>query len=799
MEIRQYRIFIDFTGNDDNFNGIVEIDYNRKGEPLTLDAKDMKILSLSIDGKDFPYNHDQVNWKLHIERNPPESGKLTLEYQGKISSGLRGIHWAGKGDEYMISTDFESNSARQMIPCVDHPSAKAVFSVQVKIKKDLEAISNMNQKYNIVEGETRTVVFEDTPRMSTYLLYLGIGRFTTRSLKYRNIEIILATPSRELNSTDFPLITAAKSIEFYEKTFGIEYPLPKMHLIAVPEFAGGAMENWGAITFREDSLLFNNSTDSNGKLWISTTIAHEIAHQWFGNLVTMKWWDDLWLNESFATFTSMLCIDSIYPELNVWNNYFSEEYQWALSEDCLINSHPIEAKVKEADEIEQIFDGISYGKGSAFLRMMHNYVGNENFLKGASNYLKKLSYQNAEGKQLWESIEEASEIPVVKIAEEWIKRQGFPLIKISSERDLITLEQERFLLKGNIQNEIFPVPIVIRRKNGDERILLKEKKISINAKDFVKLNADGTGFFISSYDKGYLENLDDNLPWYSDLDRADLAGNVYMLLLQGSININTYFKVITSLCNKPNSPALYIINRHLNELGNIIPEDNSLRETSSKFLHEMLDQLGEKTESEDINKTVIRNSVKENLARMDPDFAEKISGDFDDFFQKDSDERLAISIAKSHNAKDIQIFKDLLSKSNDDSDSVKIIAGMCMVKGLKNYEEIFRMIRDLEIKKQDSFSAYSYLVRNPDARKYVLDNFEESVATLQKYFSGSNYPSAFVTLAIGRLGLENKEMIERKLAKLSSPDLDFGIKKGLEYLEIYQKLRNGWPYSLNDF
>ncbi len=795
--VEKYTIQLDLFENFETFKGKIFIEYSGKNEELILDAKDMVIESLNIENKQYKFHHDRNRWKLHIEEPIPESGIIFIEYRGRVSEGLQGLYHAGFGEEDMLSTQFASNSAREMIPCFDTPAIKAVFSLTVKINSAFEAISNMPAKNEKLSGNTKEITFDDTPRMSSYLLYLGIGKFTSKTLKYRNVDIILTVPGNALKSNDFPLETAAKSIEFYEKVFEIEYPLPKMHLISVPEFAAGAMENWGAITFREEGLLVNESTDAERKTWIATTIAHEIAHMWFGNLVTMKWWDDIWLNESFATFTSFLCVDSIYPEMDVWKSFYRKEYEWALSEDCLMNSHPIEAKVKEPEEIEQIFDGISYGKGSALLRMMYNFVGKEKFLKGVSDYLKEFKYGNAEGYQLWEHIEKASGKPVVKIALEWIKKQGFPVISVEQKENGIKLRQERFLLKGNRKGELLPVPIIIRKEKGEERVLMDSEEMIIPLEGFVKLNGDASGFFLTSYDDSYYRNLESVISRYSDLDRSDLVKSAYMFLIQGKLSADDYLNIINIACDKPFSPSMNLITTDIGTINSIVPEDEKFKVNAVKYLHRMRILLGEKNAEEDMNTTMMRNSIKERLAILDETFAKEISVKFEHFYKIEPDERLAVSLAKSHFVSDLSLYIDLIKIATSDSDITKLIYGMCHVKGEENYREIFRMVREQELKKQESITAYTALCMNEHARTFMLNNLEEAVNVLRKFFEASPYAGYLITVGAGIIGLDHKEEIRRIISKVNGPDIENGVKKGLEYLEIYQKMRDNWASLKN--
>jgi tricorn protease interacting factor F2/3 len=260
------------------------------------------------------------------------------------------------------------------------------------------------------QGETKIVTFKKTPKMSTYLLYLGVGKFIQEKSRHGGTELYAAyadRPTSKIN-TEFSFDATRKVLDFYESYFGIPFQLPKLHNVAVPEFAYGAMENWGAITYREILLHVDKDTSIRARKSVAHVIAHEIAHMWFGDLVTMRWWDDLWLNESFATFMDYKSTNMAYPEWKVWQDFVRTSTSGAMGRDALTKTHPIMAKVHDPEEIEELFDEISYGKGASILRMIEAYIGSENFKKGVAQYLQKFRYSNASGHDLWSSLQEAS-------------------------------------------------------------------------------------------------------------------------------------------------------------------------------------------------------------------------------------------------------------------------------------------------------------------------------------------------------------------------------------------------------
>ena len=790
FSVEKYLIYLDLSGRSDDFPGVVTMEGVGSPGAVELDAKGMQIGSISVNRSEVDFSHDTDEWKVHFSSTASGKASIRVVFTGKILHALHGLYHAGSGDREMLSTDFEPNSARDMIPCFDAPNRKAVFSLKVKIRSELEAISNMPVKEEKSGTPFKEVEFYDTPKMATYLLYLGVGRFSKRSKKHGNVEVILAAPGGSLESDDYPIDTAIKCLEFFDTYFGIKYALPKMHLIAVPEFAAGAMENWGAITFREDSLLTNESTDAASRMWIASTIVHEIAHQWFGDLVTMKWWNDLWLNESFATFMSYLNLDSIYPEYEIWKTFYRSESMWAMNEDSLKSSHPIDVKVNRPEEIQQIFDGVSYGKGGSFLRMMERFVGREEFRSGTSKYLKDYSFSNAEGRDFWEHIERASGQPVVRITREWIKNQGFPAVYVRSGNGNLTLHQERFLLDGTKTTDFWPIPIVVKRRGSEERILMEEGEVVIPEKDFVKVNSDGSGFFITRYEESYYASLRGVLAGFSDIDRAEIINDSYFFLLRGELTLETYFTILDTITEKPFLPTVDIATMQLEWLLEIVPDNKMLVDRAVSFLKRMDTLFGLKTPREKAAVTVARSAVRALLSKFDEDFARKISPGLENYFSLDTEERQSVAYARSHFVVNSDIYVKLVKEATQDEDRNKLIRGMAWVKGNENHVRLLEMIKNGEIKRQDSITAFREMVRNPDFRGLLLEKLEEIISLIRRFFEGSSYASTSLQGAIPLLGLDRNAEIKEIIKRLEGPDVVAGISKGLETLQIYQKFRN---------
>jgi aminopeptidase 2 len=483
----------------------------------------------------------------------PAGGKATLEvkFTGQLNDSMAGFYRSTykkpDGTEGILATtQMEANDCRRAFPCFDEPLHKAKFTVTLIADKHLTCLSNMDVASETdvtseISGKPKKAVkFNPTPLMSTYLVAFIVGELNYIETKKFRVPIrVYAPPSSDIEHGRFSLDLAARTLAYYEKIFGADFPLPKMDMVAIPDFAAGAMENWGLITYRVVDLIFDEKTSGAAmKERVAEVVQHELAHQWFGNLVTMDWWEGLWLNEGFATLMSWLSkstdldlphghekgiganlsigCNEFYPEWKVWENYVTDNLQSALSLDSLRSSHPIEVPVKRASEVDQIFDAISYSKGSCVLRMISTYLGEETFLEGVRRYIKKHAYGNTRTEDLWAALEDASGKPVKDIMSVWTKNVGYPVVQVTenSADSSIHVKQNRFLRTGDVKPEedqvLYPVFLGLRSKEGiDEEVTLynREGDFKVQDIDFFKLNANHTSIYRTSYTPERLEKL----------------------------------------------------------------------------------------------------------------------------------------------------------------------------------------------------------------------------------------------------------------------------------------------------
>jgi puromycin-sensitive aminopeptidase len=493
---------------------------------ITLHSKDLKISQAGFvdragkkSGQNFPatrisYDEKQETATLFFEKALPRGrGELFLEFEGELNDKMHGFYrsrYTHKGQEkYLATTQFEATDARRAFPCFDEPSHKAVFDVTILAQKDHMVISNTIESEVVEhEGGVKAVTFQPTPKMSTYLLAFIVGDFEFIEAKTKGgVTVRIFTTPGKKQQGKFALDCAVRSLEYYENYFNIKYPLPILDLIAVPDFQSGAMENWGAITFRETALLVDEKhTSASTQQWVAIVVAHEIAHMWFGNLVTMRWWTDLWLNEGFASFMEYKCVDHLFPEWEMWDQYVAGRFDSALRLDSLTNTHPIEVEVHHPDEISEIFDMISYAKGSSVIRMLEDYLGEKDFRKGLREYLKTHAYKNTRTSDLWESLQKASGKPVKEVMKSWTKTPGYPVVSITEKPASLVLKQERFYLSRleRPQKQTWMVPVSV----GKKKYMLDSKSLEIpKPTGQIKLNTGETGFFRTDYPAQILAKL----------------------------------------------------------------------------------------------------------------------------------------------------------------------------------------------------------------------------------------------------------------------------------------------------
>ncbi len=487
----------------------------------------------AVAPKSTAFDEERETVVFEFDQEIPQGrASLAIEFSGELNDKLRGFYRSrytdGEGRErYLATTQLEATDARRAFPCWDEPAVKASFKMTLVAPADLAAVSNMpvESERELPDGR-RAVSFAESPIMSTYLLAFIVGDLSSIEQRADSGTLIRVWTTRGKEEQGrFALETSVRLLAYFNDYFGIPYPLPKLDHLAIPDFAAGAMENWGAITYRETALLVDPEQSSAGtRMIVAAIVSHEMAHMWFGDLVTMAWWNDLWLNESFASWVGDKAVDHLFPEWAVWTQFLVNDTNRGLSLDGLKSSHSIEQEVNNPAEIGQLFDAISYSKGATILRMLESFLGAETFRQGLNGYLSRHQYANARTQDLWDSLGEASGQPVAAIMDTWVKQTGYPVLEAAVDRRQshveLTLSQRRFVYEDILGQEeadetLWQVPVSVRTSDGGEpsSTLMagptEKMRLSGGGSDdaWLKVNPDQTAFFRVKYQPEELERL----------------------------------------------------------------------------------------------------------------------------------------------------------------------------------------------------------------------------------------------------------------------------------------------------
>ncbi|KAL0330466.1 UNVERIFIED_CONTAM: Aminopeptidase M1 [Sesamum radiatum] len=430
------------------------------------------------------YEEDEIVVVEFKESLPIGTGVLNMEFEGTLNDRMKGFYrstYEHNGQKKtMAVTQFEPADARRCFPCWDEPACKATFKITLEVPSELVALSNMPVIEEKLNGDLKTVYYQESPIMSTYLVAVVVGLFDyVEDRTPDGIIVRVYCQVGKASQGKFALDVAVKTLGLYKDYFAVPYSLPKLDMIAIPDFAAGAMENYGLVTYRETALLYDDKhSAAANKQRVAVVVAHELAHQWFGNLVTMEWWTHLWLNEGFATWVSYLAVDSLFPDWKIWTQFLDESTE-GLRLDGLAESHPIEVDINHAGEIDEIFDAISYRKGASVIRMLQSYLGAECFQRALASYIKRHACSNAKTEDLWSVLQEESGEPVNKLMNSWTKQKGYPVVSVKVEDQSLEFEQSQFLLSGSTGEGQWIVPITLCIGSYDARksFLLQTKRI----------------------------------------------------------------------------------------------------------------------------------------------------------------------------------------------------------------------------------------------------------------------------------------------------------------------------------
>ena len=763
-----YNLTLDLTrAEEKEFSGTVIISGDSTSESILLHSKGLTIQSATIDNQPADVSFGEFD-ELRLFQPELKSGNhiVCINFSGTITDAMHGLYpcyFTHDGvKKQLFATQFESHHAREVFPCVDEPAAKAEYDLTLITRPGMTVLGNMPVKSEEENGDSLTTTFEETPRMSSYLLAFVIGELHKKTARTKSgVEVsIWATPAQNENTLDFALDIATRSIDFYDEYFGVKYPLPKSDHVALPDFSSGAMENWGLITYRESCLLADPElTPESSRRFIATVIAHELSHQWFGNLVTMNWWNDLWLNESFANMMEYVAIDALHPEWRMWEDFATNEVTAALRRDSLDGVQSVQADVNHPDEISTLFDpAIVYAKGGRLLVMVRKLIGEEAFRAGLKSYFEKFAYKNTVENDLWQELESASSQPIVNLMNTWISQPGLPVVSVSSSHNTAILSQERFFVGEHQPSDaLWPIPLFANQPLDVK--ILNQKETTVSIEKPLQLNCGLSAHFVTKYDESTREYLLKNITELPTLDKICILQDATILARAGFENSASLLPLALSLKTETNEKVFGMAAGSLTELRKFVDDNDaardSLKRISGEFARATFEELGwdEKDGESDDDRELRTTALSLMMYSEDEEVLNEAKTRFDSNKLEDLPTEiraLIISVNVRHFETPEMIENLFAAYKNTPSNDLQndIAIGLTSTKNPETAEKILANIKDSNIiRPQDASRWFVYLIRTRESRQIAWNWLKENWAWVEDTFGEDKSYDDFIRYA----------------------------------------------------
>ncbi|MBM7636929.1 M1 family metallopeptidase [Streptococcus saliviloxodontae] len=769
-----YNIFLDISRSEKLFSGNVAISGEALDNEISLHQKDLVIQSILLDNQALDFQLDHANEAVRI--NLPETGSMTLviEFSGKITDNMTGIYpsyYTVDGvKKEVISTQFESHFAREAFPCVDEPEAKATFDFSVKFDQEEGevALSNMPECNVERRQETGIWTFETTPRMSSYLLAFALGDLQGKTAKTLNgTEVgIFATKAHPASSLDFALDIAVRVIDFYEEYFGVKYPIPLSYHVALPDFSAGAMENWGLVTYREVYLLVDENSTVTSRQQVALVVAHELAHQWFGNLVTMKWWDDLWLNESFANMMEYVSINAIEPSWNIFEDFQTTGVPAALKRDATDGVQSVHVAVNHPDEINTLFDGaIVYAKGSRLMHMLRRWLGDESFAAGLKIYFERHQYGNTVGRDLWNALSESSGKDVASFMDAWLEQPGYPVLTAKVENDSLILTQSQFFIgEHEDKDRLWEIPLntnwvgLPETMSERELVVPNFSQLAAQNEGALRFNTENTAHYITNYEGELLTALMSQLTVLDTTSKLQVIQERRLLAESGRISYAGLVAILKELKHEDSYLVASAINQVLAGLERFVDEGSDTERAYDKLVvdifQENFDRLGfQANEGEADEDEMVRQIVLSHMiAASDETAAKAASAIYQDY--QTSIETIPAAIRQvvliNQMKQDdtvalAQSYLDAYVKTNDSNFRRQLARALSYTKNVETIALVVEQFKNKDvIKPQDLATWYAIFLMKPASQETVWTWARENWAWIKAALGGDMSFDSFV-------------------------------------------------------
>ena len=818
-----YDLFLDLNRAGKTFSGKVTITGEAKTSKISLHQKDLTVEAVEVAGQARPFTLDKDNEALYIELEAAGHVVVTITYTGKITDNMTGIYpsyYTVDGvKKEIISTQFESHFAREAFPSVDEPEAKATFDLALKFDQAEGELALSNMPEIDVENRKATGVwkFETTPRMSSYLLAFAAGDMQGITAKTKNGTLVgvYATKAHPESNLEFALDIAVRCIEFYEEYYGVKYPIPQSLHVALPDFSAGAMENWGLVTYREIYLLVDENSTALSRQTVALVVAHELAHQWFGNLVTMKWWDDLWLNESFANMMEYVSVDAIEPSWKIFEDFQTSGAPYALKRDATDGVQSVHVEVKHPDEINTLFDGaIVYAKGSRLMHMLRRWLGDDAFRKGLGAYFEKHQYGNTIGRDLWEALSQASGRDVAAFMDAWLEQPGYPVVTAKVENDCLILTQKQFFIgEHEDKGRLWPVPLNSNWQGLPDTLTTERLEIPNYAalaaqnEGALRLNTENTAHYITDYQGELLDALLNNLSSLDNISKLQIVQERRLLAESGMISYADLLPVISKLANEASYMVVSAVSQVLEGLNRFVDEGSQTEEDYKALLKVLsqsnFDRLGfEKQAGESDEDEMVRQLIVGNMIKADDETAKDQASQIFDRY-RDNLEKLPAAIRlqvlvnqiKHHESKELtKLYLELYVASNDGSFKNALSTALSYTKHKETLDELLATWKDkFTVKPQDLSAWYARFLSRDFTQEAVWTWARENWDWIKAALGGDmSFDSFVISPAVvfkteKRLA-EYKSFFEPQLNDMAiSRNISMGIKEIAARVELVKR------------
>jgi tricorn protease interacting factor F2/3 len=789
----EYDLALEIDYPTNSYLGTVRTTGLTESWPLALDSKGLTIVAVHVGDAEVPFELDEKAGKLRLGLEITPSATVQIDFAGKAPEDVQtGFFVCHLGPEKALTTQMEPESCRRLFPCLDRPDRKAVFRLRVAARSDLVVISNMPGESGPPNEGRRTWTFAPTPPMSSYLFYLGVGPFEETVDETGPTRVVVAAPAGNRSRAERTARIARTVLRGYTEYFDIPYPLPKLHLVALTGF-WAAMENWGAVSGSEEHYLMDETASPVALQYADQSIVHEIGHQWFGDLVTLESWDELWLNEAFTTFVVPVVQEITHLRQDPWAEFVMWTQRGSRA-DSVWATHPVKPDSADPEEIMARADAITYFKGARLIRMIEAFVGHDSFRDGITEYLRDHEFGNARSDDLWAALEEESGTPVARVMRAWVERPGHPCVAVHQTGPDVELRQHRFtLLPGPRNDPPWPIPLAWTDGDASGSVVFDSRTTVLAGRDATTLVVDPgrTGFFRILWPRELRARRTQDLAQLPPSDRWGFVHDAFLFLLSGDYALDELLAVLDAVTLTTDRLTVEELGQSLDALLPVLSDVPTFAHAVRELCRLQTERLGERSvPKEPEGWDGVRDWIFCARVRIDEEYARSLAPRFARIESEPPalQQAIACAFARLGGPTAVERLLEMARGANADLASTACNA-------LGDVPDVDALLRALD----DAFTSvrptalYIYLIpscaRNPAVRSALWEWLTRHLRELERRGSGSFLLSELFDRTLPYVGIGHVEIVKQYFEREIFPQGQVGVRRGLELLEVHERLR----------